>query len=235
MQKKSNLFLRTLNALDKAGALEDIILIGSWCHYFYRVYFLNAPEIPLLVTLDIDFLIPNPPRINKDVNIPEILETLDFVPLHDYLTGYTKYVHPELELEFLIAELGRGKGNIPYKIPKLHINAQGLRFLNLLQSNTIEMEYENVKVTVPEPSAYVLHKFIIQERRLNKEKQKRDLLSAIAIGEFLLQNNAQQKKIKEIFYSLPEKWQKLLIRILKENSKLLYDFLLKSEPHIHKD
>ena len=49
------------------------------------------------------------------------------------LTGYTKYVHPELELEFLIAELGRGKGNKPYEIPKLHINAQGLRFLNLLQ------------------------------------------------------------------------------------------------------
>ena len=34
------------------------------------------------------------------------------------------------------------------------------------------MEYENVNVIVPEPAAYVLHKFVIQERRLNKEKKK---------------------------------------------------------------
>lgn len=230
MKRKSNLFLNTLNVLEKAGVLEDIILIGSWCHYFYRVYFSNAQEIPLLRTLDIDFLIPNPPKIHKDVNIPEILETLDFVSFHDYLTGYTKYVHPELELEFLIADLGRGKGNKPYEIPKLHINAQGLRFLNLLQSHTIKIEYENVNVMVPEPAAYVLHKFIIQERRLNKEKQKRDLLSAKEIGEFLLQNKTQQKKITEIFNSLPGKWQKLVLRNLKDNSKLLYDFILKVKP-----
>jgi len=230
MKRKNNLFLNTLNVLEKAGVLEDIILIGSWCHYFYRVYFSNAQEIPLLRTLDIDFLIPNPPKIHKDVNIPEILETLDFVSFHDYLTGYTKYVHPELELEFLIADLGRGKGNKPYEIPKLHINAQGLRFLNLLQSHTIKIEYENVNVMVPEPAAYVLHKFIIQERRLNKEKQKRDLLSAKEIGEFLLQNKTQQKKITEIFNSLPGKWQKLVLRNLKDNSKLLYDFILKVKP-----
>jgi len=31
---------------------------------------------------------------------PEILRTLDFTPTHSYTTGYTKYVHPELELEF---------------------------------------------------------------------------------------------------------------------------------------
>ena len=76
MKRKSNLFLNTLSMLGEAGVLEDIVLIGSWCHYFYRVYFSNAQEIPLLRTLDIDFLIPNPPMIHKDVNIPEILGIL---------------------------------------------------------------------------------------------------------------------------------------------------------------
>jgi len=228
MKRKSNLFLNMLNMLNDVGVLEDIILIGSWCHFFYKVYFSDAQEIPLLRTLDIDFLIPNPPKIHKDVNIPEILETLDFIPSHDYLTGYTKYVHPELELEFLIAELGRGKGNKPYEIPKLHINAQGLRFLNLLQWYTLKIKYNNINVTVPEPAAYVFHKFIIYERRLNKEKQKRDLSSAKEIGEFLLQDKTQQKKIIGIFYSLPVKWQKVILRNVKDNSKLLYDFLLKT-------
>lgn len=178
-------------------------------------------------TLDIDFLIPNPPRIQKEINIPEILETLDFVASHDYLTGLTKFVHPELELEFLIAELGRGKGNEPYKIPQLNINAQGLRFLNLLQSYVIEIKYENINVKVPEPAAYVLHKFIIQERRSNEEKQKKDLLSAREIGEFLLKNKTQGKKIKDIFSYLPVKWQKTILRNLENNSKLLFDLLSK--------
>ena len=81
MTKQNNLFLATLDALHKSGVFEDIILIGSWCHHFYRVYFNNAPEIPVVRTVDIDFLIPNPAKIHKDMNIPEILRTLDFILL----------------------------------------------------------------------------------------------------------------------------------------------------------
>jgi hypothetical protein len=227
MKNKSNLFFSVLYALNEAGALKNIILIGSWCHYFYKIYFADTREIPLLRTLDIDLLVPNPPRIYKDINIPEVLSNLNFIPSHDYLTGYTKYVHPDLELEFLIPELGRGKGNKPYEIPKLHINAKGLRFLNILQSYTIKIKYKNIDVTVPEPAAYVLHKFIIHERRLNKEKQKRDLLSAKKIGGVILQNKKQRKKISEIFYSLPAKWQKAILRTSKYNLKILYEFLSK--------
>jgi len=50
MTKQNNLFLATLDALHKSGVFEDIILIGSWCHYFYRIYFNNAPEIPVVRT-----------------------------------------------------------------------------------------------------------------------------------------------------------------------------------------
>ncbi len=145
MTKQNNLFLATLNALHKSGVFEDIILIGSWCHYFYRIYFNNAPEIPVVRTMDIDFLIPNPVKIHKDINIPEILRTLDFTPTLSYITGYTKYEHPELELEFLTPELGIGK-NKPYELPKLHINAQGLRYLDLLQSNLLKIEYKHMQV-----------------------------------------------------------------------------------------
>jgi len=70
MTKQNNLFLATLGALYKSGAFEYIILIGSWCYYFYRAYFNNAPEIPVVRTMDIDFLIPNPVKIRKDINIP---------------------------------------------------------------------------------------------------------------------------------------------------------------------
>ena len=228
MTKQNNIFLATLDALHKSGVFEDIILIGSWCHHFYRVYFDNAPEIPVVRTMDIDFLIPNPAKIHKDINIPEILRTLDFIPTYSYTTGYTKYEHPELELEFLTPELGRGK-NKPYELPKLHINAQGLRYLNLLQSNVLKIKYKHMMIQLPEPAAYVLHKFIIFERRKEKSKKERDLLAAKDIGEFLLQNKTQRKKLLEIFHSLPLKWQKTIIKNIKTHSEPLFDFLSKKE------
>lgn len=86
-----------------------------------------------------------------------------------------------------------------------------------------------VTITLPEPAAYVLHKFIIQEKRKNKEKQKRDLSAAKKIGEFLLRNKTQRKKLLEIFFSLPKKWQAKIIRNVKANSQPIFDFLSKKE------
>lgn len=227
MERKFNLFFAVLKELQKEGVLNKLILIGSWCHYFYRRYFNNAPEIPAVRTLDIDFLVPNPHRIRKEVNIPEILEKLDFRPMHSYTTGYTKYVHPELELEFLTPDLGKGRGNQPYKINNLHIQAQGLRFLNLLQAHVIKISYKKIVVQIPEPAAYVLHKFIIFERRRKRGKRERDLQSAINIGEFLLHNEEQKTKIYKIFSSLPESWKKRIKNNLKSNSQDLYSILIK--------
>lgn len=225
MKAKSNLFFSTLRALQKAGVLNEIILVWSWCYYFYRIYFDNSPEIPAVRTLDIDFLIPNPFKVNKEIDIPKILKTLDFRPVQNYPSGYTKYVHPELELEFLTPELGRGKGDKPYEISKLHLNAQGLRYLNLLQSQTIKIEFKDIKVILPEPAAYVLHKFIVFERRKKEEKMIRDLKAAKEIGEFLLKKTSQRKKIKKIFKSLPTKWQKKIVKNIEDKSPSVFDFL----------
>jgi hypothetical protein len=56
------------------------------------------------------------------------------------LDGYVKYVHPDLEVEFLIPERGKGRDK-PYTIDKFHINAQGLRYLDLLQRHGMETSY----------------------------------------------------------------------------------------------
>jgi hypothetical protein len=61
MEEKYKLLSMVLNKLQEAGALEKLVLAGSWCQYYYRILF-NAPlEIPLIRTTDIDFLVPNPP------------------------------------------------------------------------------------------------------------------------------------------------------------------------------
>jgi hypothetical protein len=229
MEEKNNLFIATLKALQEVGALNELILIGSWCLYFYRIYFKNSPEIPTVRTLDINFLIPNPPKIKKEINIPKILENLNFKPIQSYPTGYTKYTNPELELEFLTPELGRSKGDKLYKINKLHVSAQGLRYLNLLQSYTLKIKTGDIKVILPEPAAFVLHKFIIFERREKQEKMMRDLNAAKNIGEFLLKDSKQKSKLKEIFNSLPKKWKRRIEKNIKDNLPPLYGFFKRTE------
>ena len=44
-KKQSDLCLEILRRFHKAGILDDLILIGSWCVYFYREYFSNVSYI----------------------------------------------------------------------------------------------------------------------------------------------------------------------------------------------
>jgi len=225
MENKYKLFLNVLKELQKEGILDEVVLIGSWCQYFYKIYFNNAPEIPSIRTVDIDFLIPRPFHLKKDVNIPEILKKYNFEPAISYTSGYIKYVNPELEIEFLTPEFGRGEQE-NYEIKNLHIKAQTLRFLNLLQDYTMIIRYEDITVKVPEPAVYVLQKFMVSERRSSKEKKEKDLAAAIEIGEYLLNIEQQRVRLKTVYNSLPEKWKNKIKKNVEKNSPDLFKFLL---------
>ncbi|MDP8215431.1 MAG: GSU2403 family nucleotidyltransferase fold protein [Candidatus Euphemobacter frigidus] len=224
MKERERLFIKILKEFQEADALDSLILIGSWCQHFYRLYFNNSPEIPAIRTLDLDFLIPHRGKIKKDVNIPDVLTKLGFETTSNYPSGLIKFIHPDLSVEFLFPERGRGS-NKPYEIKKLHINAQGLRFLTLLSENLMTISTDELKVTLPEPAAYVLHKFIIDRRRLKKDKSEKDLNTAKEIGEFLLDNPEQRIKLKKIFNALPKKWQGKIKTSVKNISPELHDFI----------
>jgi len=44
-KKQSDLCFEIFRRFHKTGILNDLILIGSWCIYFYRDYFVNVPYI----------------------------------------------------------------------------------------------------------------------------------------------------------------------------------------------
>ena len=224
MEKENDLFFTILIRLDKEEVLQDIILIGGWCSLVYKEYFGNPVEISMQRTADLDFLVPNPPRIHKDVDVSLILEELGFDRKVSLLDGYEKYVHPDLEVEFLTPERGRGRGK-PYTIDKLHINALGLRYLDLIQSHTMKTSYNGISINVPEPTAYVLHKFILSDRRKKPFKREKDIETARQLGEYLLDQERQRNKMREIYLSMPEKWKKDLIKIVKGTSEKIYTFL----------
>jgi hypothetical protein len=99
MEENYELLAKVLNELQHQEVLSELVLVGSWCQYYYKILFNGAPEVPLVRTVDVDFLVPNPvPRFKKSVNAPSLLNSLGFDNDFDYGTGLVKYVHPDLEI-----------------------------------------------------------------------------------------------------------------------------------------
>ncbi len=215
-KKQRELCLEILRRFNKAGILKDIILIGSWSAYFYNEYFAGTSYLDraALKTRDIDFLIHDPAKIRHEVNVPELLHDLGFVIIYKGNKGYIKLEHPDLLLEFLVLEKGRGIDK-PFPLPKLGINAVALRFLNFLSSNTIKIKIEDFYVILPHPANFALHKLIIFQRRLRQDKAVKDKNIAIEILKSLI-DKGESPIIKHIFNSIPQKWQKKVIKGLEE-------------------
>jgi len=224
MQQSDKLFYSVIKELDKATILQELVLIGGWCQKIYRINFGNPKGLSLLRTVDIDFLIPRSKKIQKEVDVPQILKKLGFDEIFSLLKGYTKYVHRELEVEFLVSDFGRGRDK-PYPIKSLKINAQRLRYLDILERYITSIRFNDIEVKVPEPAAYVINKLIISDRRSNTLKKEKDLKAARELGEYLLENEEQRKKLKKIYDDLHANLKKRLLKVLLNVSVELYDFL----------
>jgi len=227
-KKQSELCFEILRRFHKAGILKDFILIGSWCAYFYNEYFSGTPYLDRVAikTRDIDFLIENPAKIKQKVGIPELLKDLGFITVFKGHEGYIKLEHPDLLLEFLVPEKGRGTDK-PYPLPKLGVNAVSLRFLISLSSNTIKVKVEDFSITLPHPANFALHKLIIFQRRLKADKATKDKSIAIEILKSLV-DKGESALVKQVFNSIPQKWQNRIIKGLdKSEDKEILELLEK--------
>ncbi len=215
-KKQSELCLEILRRFHKTRILNDFILIGSWCVYFYKDYFSDIPHMSRIVlkTRDIDFLVDNPSKIKHNVNIPDLLKDLGFVTVFKGSKGYIKLDHPELMLEFLVPEKGKGT-NKPCPLPMLGINAVSLRFLTFLSQNTIKVAVEDFHITLPHPANFALHKLIIFQRRAKEDKAAKDRNTAIEILNALIEKG-DAGIVKKVFNSVPKKWQEKILNGIDE-------------------
>ena len=219
-----NLCMEVLKRLNAAGVLNQLILIGSWCLPFYKEYFADAGYLPALRTRDIDFLIASPGKVQGKTDIPELLKDLGFVVGFKGSKGYIRLEHPLLIVEFLVPEKGRGQDE-PVKIPQLAINAQSLRFLNLITEDTIEIESDGLNLRLPHPIRYALHKIIVSQRRSKPEKAIKDMEAGIGVLKALI-SQGQQNEIRKVYNSLPTKWKnKIRNGIEKSQEQPILDIL----------
>ncbi len=214
--KQFKVLLAILEKFDAAGILGDMMLIGSWCLYFYRLEFEKPHAFPAIRTLDVDFLIPDRQRLKREADVPALLKGMGFVSTFSRSSGIVVYDHEELRVEFLTPELGRGDHKAQ-EVKKLHVNAIALRYLNLLTEYPKIIRYHNFDIKVPEPAVFALHKLIVSARRLNKEKTAKDLEAAISLLDFLYTKPVEVERIKAILEAVPKKWLQTMLLISKKH------------------
>jgi hypothetical protein len=184
---------------------EGVELIGSWCFALYQEH-LGVRKYPFR-TPDIDFLIPQPFRLKKKIDLVKLLGPLGFQLSIDN-AGYIYLWSPELKIEFLTPERGRGTAG-PKEIKNMGINAIPLRYVDMLFKNPIKLVEQGVAVNIPNPAAYAFHKLLISGRRKKKAKAARDIEQALAILD-----SFPVAKTVDLYLSFPKPWQKQILRVL---------------------
>jgi hypothetical protein len=217
MQEQSEIIEQSLQVLNQAGILDKIIIAGSWCIYFYQHHYKESKLLSAIRTTDIDINVSPLRRMKSGVNIIKLLTPLGFdVCFHG--NGTVTLMHPLIKMEFLIPEIGRG--GVDYiDLPHFGINAIPLRFLDIVEKDTITVDYKDLQVRVPHPVRFALHKLIISQRRQTKNskpkdnelrKTDKDIRQAVEVMEMLARMGEKQKII-EVYDSLTKK-QKGYIR-----------------------
>ena len=87
------LCVEVLRRLDKAGILKDIVIVGSWCAFFYKDFFAGRKYMTSLTTRDMDLLIPRPKALKAKADVVELLKDLGFVVGFSGSQGYIRLEH----------------------------------------------------------------------------------------------------------------------------------------------
>ncbi len=191
---------------------EGVELIGSWSFLVYQKY-LGAKSLPF-VTLDVDFLIPNPFHGKDHPDLLEQLEKLGF--RHDFRSDGSVFLwKADFLIEFLTPEKGRGSAHAVH-FKKLGLKAVPLRYLGLLLEDPIIISVNGIKVRVPNPANYFFHKLIISARRKNLAKSGKDLEQAICTSTIV-----NVEEMANCFKKFPKRWQTDILKVLARAEKNL--------------
>ncbi|MFA5007453.1 MAG: GSU2403 family nucleotidyltransferase fold protein [Candidatus Izemoplasmatales bacterium] len=187
-----------IKTFGECGILDNIIIIGSWATYFYVKIFEGF--IPSIRTLDMDCYVPMNKKISVKKSVKEALMPINYDQIFDTGTGKNKFISPNgFEIEFL-TKLRRDQGSV-VKIDSLGVNAEQLGNLDIFDSGHLEVDFEGYSVKVASPSAYVIQKILISEKRSN-EKYHKDLESIRLVYEEIIKNGSHMSDFIELVNSM---------------------------------
>jgi hypothetical protein len=202
-----------LAALARTGLWEaGAEVVGSWCFRIYQVY-LGVSPYPLR-TDDLDVLIPIP-WPGPPVDLSELLRGLGFSE-QIAPDGSTAYHRPGIRVEFLSS--GRGRSADAARAARgLGVRSQALRFMDLLLDNPVRIKImAGVYVTVPAPSAFLLHKLLISTRRKAQHKRVKDTAQAIAVARYLMTGAEQRQALMSTWQGLLPSWRDRVLKAIRQ-------------------
>lgn len=171
-------FWAFLKLLSDNDLLKYVVVVGSWAEYLYEQAGVLQSFQANLRTLDVDFLVSNMRRPDPPVSVTALAREAGYVIDSDILLGTTKIYTPGfMEIEFLI--LQRGAGDMPVLKTNLGVNAQALRHMSMLTSDSISVNMFGMSITVPSPEAYAIHKLVINRQRGGKAEKDQEALKNI--------------------------------------------------------
>ena len=196
---------------------EEIEIIGSWCYILYQKY-LTLKKFPLR-TEDLYILIPLPYK-GKEFDISKFLKELGF-SINFYDDGSLFFTGFGMKIEFLSPERGKQKEK-PVFVERLKITPQMLRYLDILLKESMVISIERgVKVKVPAPAAFFLHKLLVSQKRREKGKREKDLKQAIYVGEYVVRNKNEIEKLSRLLLQISDSWKRRIAQSLEESIKIL--------------
>ena len=98
--------------------------------------------------------------------------------------------------------------------------------ISTLRTVDIDFFIPYLPLVVPEPAAFVLHKFIVSNRRQDQAKREKDIKTARELGEYLIKDERQREKIKNIYSDLPTKWKEKSIKMIRQYSEEIFNALI---------
>ncbi|MBI3333621.1 MAG: hypothetical protein HYZ93_05980 [Candidatus Omnitrophica bacterium] len=204
----TGILTKILRVFERHRLWEDgVELIGSWCFYLYQRH-LGVKPYPFR-TQDVDFLLPYPFRGTEKINLIQELEELGF--RHDFRSDGSVYLRSaELQIDFIIPEHGRGRGSAP-AISSLGLRPMPLRFVDILLEHPISVTESGMRISVPDPAAFCLHKLLIAPRRPLLEKRAKDFEQALHIVPIL-----KKERLRGIYLDLPKAWRKRILQSLQQ-------------------
>ncbi len=202
-----------LFVFQQEGFLNDVILIGSWCLVFYQQIFEGFS--PFIRTTDIDFYVPDVKKTSASGNVISALREINYDHISDTLTNKSKFISPDgFEIEFL-TKLYR-KGDSTVTIGKTGITAESLSYVELFSQHFLEVNRNGLLFKIASPSAFVIQKLLINERR--GIKAEKDMQSIAYVLSFVTLSKKQTSDFLSIWNGLPQKWKATGARVAKKNS-----------------
>lgn len=200
--------ITVLKAFNEAGALNDVIVSGSWAMYFYEYIFDNF--IPRVETTDLDFYLPNPKRTSGN-NLSKKLSSYSYQRHNDYITGKTTFL--SLESGFSIEFLSLPDRNMTptINVKGLDIVAEALPKMAPAGWNFIQVKFNDLLVNVVSPVSFVLQKLLINKERKPESKKAKDIDAVKYVLEFVKASNKYNKELELSFNEYPKKWKKAIL------------------------